>query len=117
MTSWKIDIIFANMKGYNTLVVKLTLEQSTRVLKRKGRSDELIERRNAQLIARYYYHLEILRERYDDIIKHLEEEFNISQARIIVLLQHYYNDLNEFYSTKPTPKDLQKKWPWFNWAA
>lgn len=117
MTSNKINLIFATMKGYNTLVVKLSLEHPVQGIKRKGRSDELIDFRNAQLIARYYYHLEILRERYDDILKHLQREFCISQDRIISILQQCFPDLNQLYSQRPGTKELQKIYPWFNWAA
>ena len=53
----------------------------------KGRNRELIERRNAQIVSRYYYWTEVQRLRFDDAVRQLSEnEFFLSESRIIQIL-------------------------------
>ena len=54
----------------------------------KGRNAELILKRNQKLIRRYHYWSNIKRRRIDDVLQILsEEEFFISEQRIMVLLR------------------------------
>ena len=58
----------------------------------KGRNKDLIQSRNDSLLRRYYQLTEINRLRFDDTIKKLsEEEFFISEKRVIEIIQKYYN--------------------------
>ena len=55
----------------------------------KGRNRELIERRNAQIVSRYYFWTEVQRLRFDDAVRHLSEnEFFLSESRIIQILKN-----------------------------
>lgn len=55
----------------------------------KGRNRELIERRNAQIVSRYYYWTEVQRLRFDDAVRQLSEnEFFLSESRIIQILKN-----------------------------
>jgi hypothetical protein len=73
--------------------------------------------RNKALIARYYFHAEINRYRYDDCISLLESEFYITAPRIINVLSNNSNRINDIITDDPTPKDLEKEHPHFNWKA
>lgn len=53
---------------------------------KRGRSQDLIKKRDAKLLQRYYYWTEIKRLRFDDALKILsEEEFFISVDRLWLL--------------------------------
>lgn len=62
---------------------------------RKGRSDELIKRRDEALIERFIYWTETARLRSDDTIKVLSEnEFFISESRVLQILRKNIDKLN-----------------------
>jgi hypothetical protein len=55
----------------------------------KGRSKELIKRRNEALLRRYEYWTEVKRRRFDDVLRILsEDEFFVSEATILNILKH-----------------------------
>ncbi len=70
----------------------------------KGRSKELIQKRDEALCRRYYYWTEVRRLRFDDALTLLsEEEFFISEERIMAIIRdncHRLTDIN----VKPVPK-------------
>lgn len=54
----------------------------------KGRSKHLISERDRRLFERYYYWTEERRLRFDDTIKKLsEEEFFLSESRVLQILR------------------------------
>lgn len=55
---------------------------------KKGRDIELIQKRDAALLKRYYHWTEVQRLRFDDALKILsEQEFFISEERIMHILR------------------------------
>jgi len=75
----------------------------------KGRNKYLIEKRNEALCRRYYYWTEVQRLRFDDALKILsEQEFFISEERILAVIRENINKLNEIPSIQikkvKTPK-------------
>lgn len=63
---------------------------------KKGRSKELIQKRDVKLVERYYYWTEVKRLRFDDALKILsEEEFFISVDRIMTVIRNNYKKLTE----------------------
>ena len=61
----------------------------------KGRSEELIRKRDEALIERFIYWTETARLRYDDTIKVLSEnEFFISESRVLQILRKNADKLN-----------------------
>ena len=61
----------------------------------KGRDKNLINSRNEELCRRYFYWIEIKRRRFDDTLKILsEEEFFISEQRILTVINQYYKQSN-----------------------
>lgn len=70
----------------------------------RGRSSELIMKRNEALLRRYYYWTEIQRLRFDDALKILsEKEFFISVDRIMAIIRSNCNRLKDI-DVKPVPK-------------
>ena len=54
----------------------------------KGRSSELIKRRNEALVRRYYYLTEVQRLRFDDTVRLLaESEFFLSEQRVMAIIR------------------------------
>ena len=67
----------------------------------KGRSSELIEKRNEALLRRYYYWTEVQRLRFDDALKILSErEFFISIDRIMAIIRENCNKIKD---VRPVP--------------
>lgn len=53
-----------------------------------ARDSRLVERRNQQIVARYYYWTEVERLRFDDAVKQLaENEFFLSEDSIVRILK------------------------------
>lgn len=70
----------------------------------KGRSKELIKKRDEALMRRYYYWTEIQRLRFDDALKLLsEEEFFISEERIMAIIRENCHRLSDI-KVAPVPK-------------
>jgi len=65
----------------------------------RGRSKELLIIRNEKLIKRFYQKFEVERKRLDDVLKELSiEEFWISPARIMEIIQENQEQLDRLYS-------------------
>ena len=69
----------------------------------KGRSSELIEKRNEALLRRCYYWTEVQRLRFDDALKILSErEFFISIDRIMAIIRENCNKIKDV-NVRPVP--------------
>lgn len=74
----------------------------------KGRSKHLISERDRRLFERYYYWTEERRLRFDDTIKKLsEEEFFLSESRVLQILRYMLKRGVEV-GGKRVPKSRQK---------
>jgi hypothetical protein len=82
---------------------------------RKGRSDIRICSRDEKLAYRFYYHSEICKENYYDVLSALEKEFDIDQSVIIMRLKKNSEILDRVFNDKPVIKLLQKKYPYYSW--
>lgn len=70
----------------------------------KGRNPNLVSKRDEALLRRYYYWTEVKRLRFDDTLKILsEEEFFISQERIMAIIRRDYKGLKDI-EIAPVPK-------------
>ncbi|MDH6357229.1 transposase [Parabacteroides sp. PF5-9] len=75
----------------------------------KGRSKDLIVKRNMALLRRYHYWTEIQRLRFDDALKVLsEQEFFISEERIMAIIRENYKNIPDLLVT-PVPKVRKPK--------
>lgn len=82
-----------------------------------GRSKHLISKRNAKLIYRYYYYAQLQPARldYSYIINTIADEFDLSDFRLIIVIQENHEQLKKVFAEKPTKKELQSKFPYLNW--
>lgn len=70
----------------------------------KGRSKDLIAKRDEKLLRRYYYWTEIQRLRFDDALKVLsEQEFFISEERIMAIIRKNCRSLKDI-CVQPVPR-------------
>lgn len=70
----------------------------------KGRSKELISRRDEMLLRRYHYWTEKQRLRFDDALKVLSrDEFFISEERIMAIIRKNCKKLTDIV-VQPVPK-------------
>lgn len=105
------------MRGQQALFSNLvTFETPTKAIG-IGRSKALIENRNTKLIYRYYWYVQCQPQRldYSYIINQLSNEFDISDVRIIIVLNDCHSQLKQILKEKPTVKDLQKLYPFLSW--
>ena len=82
---------------------------------RKGRSEELLERRNEVILYRYYYYVKIKRMRYEDIITVLGKEFFLAERTTVDLLMKSSDELSNIYKKQANENELQKLFPFLNW--
>ena len=77
---------------------------------------KLVNKRNYLLIARYYYWTEIIRARFDDVLKILsKKEFFVTERTITNALNDYDEFMNELLDNKTTSLELKKMFPSWNW--
>lgn len=71
----------------------------------KGRSRDLIEKRNIALLRRYHELTEVNRLRFDDALKVLsEQEFFISEERILAIIRDCHHLIDGKRVKHPTVK-------------
>lgn len=82
----------------------------------KGRSADLIADRNEHMMYRYYFYTRIKGFQYLSALTAISEQFYLSVSTIIYQLKINSDRLHEIMKEGATPRDLQKKFPWFNWT-
>ena len=82
----------------------------------KGRSGEHILRRNSALLLRYYYHVNLCRRNFADALTRLEEEFYLSQSRIVDLMSECHTELSGIIADKPNVKELREYLPQYEFT-
>lgn len=78
----------------------------------KGRSQDLLRRRDQKLATRFYYFTSICGLEYRQTIDHLYEEFDISEKAIVTRLRTSQQFLNELFNQQPPLHLLRKKYPY-----
>lgn len=81
----------------------------------RGRSEDLIVQRNELLLNRYFYLGKHSGKRYPDILKQLQEEFFLSEARVISLISENSDFLRKLRENPPTVQQLKSKWEHIKW--
>jgi hypothetical protein len=106
------------MRGQNLLFNNLLQPETLPQEKNsdKGRSKELISKRDTRLLYRYYYYAQIHRKQYGDIITLLSDQFDLSEMRVIVCLSDKHLDLKRIFTEKPSLKFLKDAYPWLSWV-
>lgn len=82
---------------------------------RKGRSSELITRRDNKLAARFYFYCEIKKISYADTITRLSQEFDIAEKVVLDRLRINQEELDRVFNERPNPAKLRKEIPFLNW--
>lgn len=81
----------------------------------KGRSADLITKRDNLLLHRFYFKSKIERKIYDDVIQELEAELHISKVMIQKIIQAKGELLLAIKQNGITKSDLKQKFPWVVW--
>ena len=91
-------------------------EKDKSPLKKRGRNEQLIIKRNECLVHRYYYYAKVKQLKYADVIKKLSEEFYISERTVADIAQMQNELFNEVFKEKPALKTLIIKYNYLNWT-
>ena len=89
-----------------------TTNQPARSL-RKGRSRDLLFRRDQKIAVRFYYHAHIAGKNYRDILEHLQDEFDLSEKAIITRLRINPDALDALFKDRPRASELRKRYPYW----
>lgn len=81
----------------------------------RGRSEDLIVQRNELLLNRYFYLGKYTERRYPEILKQLQEEFFLSEARLIAIISENSEYLRTLREEPPTIQQLKSKWDHIKW--
>lgn len=101
------------MRGRNKLFNDLI--EASPALTKKGRSNELHEKRNRTLIYRYYFYVSHTKMRYEAILQQLSCEFYISPTTIQGQLDNEFEFFNEVKKAKPEVRNLKSMFPHLIW--
>ena len=82
---------------------------------RKGRSEELVQKRNELLVCRHYYYTRIIELQYHRCLQKLEAEFFLSQRTIIDIINNQSRLLKSINAQKPQAKYFKEKYPFIVW--
>lgn len=83
--------------------------------KRKGRCNELINRRNSKLLHRFYYYSVIHKLNYEAVLMQLNKEFDIKEFTIADIIAKSSNELMELKEENLNVVDLKKMYPLYTW--
>lgn len=82
---------------------------------KKGRNEGLIQKRNQQLVARFYFYSTLNALKFSKVLELLESEFFISQSRIADLLAEQSEQITAIEMNSITVNDLRDTYPAMNW--
>ncbi len=105
------------MRGRQKLYTNVLKKKESSPNAGKGRSAELLRRRNALIASRYYYYIRIKRKNYDDTLAELENEFFLSQHTVtaILLRDEYTVMIRELIAESISSDTLKISYPHFVW--
>lgn len=84
-------------------------------LPKKGRSPQLQEKRDALLVARFYFYTKTTKYRYEYILEILEIEFFLSKCRIVAVLDEQFVAVRKLHKEQPQVSIFKKEWPHLVW--
>lgn len=82
---------------------------------RKGRSEDLLLKRNLLLVSRYYYFVKLRGFQYHTTLKQLEKELFLTQRTITNILMGERAFLNELKKHNTDVPVFKKKYPFMLW--
>lgn len=81
----------------------------------KGRSSKHIQNRNHKLAARFYWYSVLLGLNFTRCLEELEQEFDITSARICDLLADCGDIITELERNNITVQQLKSRYTFLNW--
>ena len=103
------------MRGQQVIFNEIFTEAPVLSVSRRGRSEDLIDKRNAALIDRYFFYGFYEKLRYDVILEKLSNEFFIAPFTIQERITDCYEQLDELRLKKPSKDYFKKKYPHLVW--
>ena len=82
---------------------------------KRGRNDELIEKRNECLLARYFYYSRFSGLCYEESMARIAKEFFLTPSRITRIIQDNAESLQELRQNQTTIYYLQTHYPHLKW--
>ncbi|MGG5507917.1 MULTISPECIES: hypothetical protein [unclassified Myroides] len=82
---------------------------------RKGRNEGLIQKRNQQMVARFYFYSTLMALKFSTVLELLEQEFFLSQARITDLLAENAELITTVELKQISISELRDSYPSMNW--
>lgn len=82
---------------------------------RRGRSDDLVKKRNESLIDRHFFFVKHKGYNYPKCLDELEKEYFISQYTIALIIQQNNDQLKQLQAQKPAVSYFKKKYAHLNW--
>ena len=83
---------------------------------RRGRSTELLSRRNDKIAARFYYYSNIKRYSYRITLEFLSIEFDLRERVVEDSLKSNRETLDKLFSEKPSVAELKRRIPYMVWG-
>lgn len=106
------------MRGERSIFLSLfndNVKQITTAPERKGRSEDLLNKRNELLVCRHYYYTRIMELQYQRTLEKLENELYLSQRTIIDIINNNHKLLSSINSQKPAAKYFRTRFPFMVW--
>ena len=82
---------------------------------RRGRSEELLKKRNELIIHRYYYYSKIEEKQYENVLSELEKEFFLAPITIIHIVNANIEMLKNINKAKPQRGYFKGLFPFVVW--
>lgn len=83
----------------------------------KSQRNTYLDRRSDAMAARYYYHSNICRLRYDDCLVALSMEFFLEPDTIIGWLKKRVSLVNKMVKTQVAVAELRRSYPYYDWSG
>ena len=81
-----------------------------------GRNKEIVAIRNMCMLHRYYYYVRMINLRYDLVLAELQKEFYLTSETIPRIINKEIDTFRDIAKRKMTARQLEKKYPNFNWS-
>lgn len=89
--------------------------ESPNVQKETEARNQFLHLRDEVLCHRFYWHADANKLKFQEVLNQLNNEFYLSDRRIIDILDKQYHLLSKIQKSKPTQKELQAKYPHLTW--
>ena len=107
------------LRGHRTYLSlfksETTAETLDTPLEKRGRNEQLIQKRNELLIHHHYFYYKIKGLQYHIGLQNLENEFFITERTIIDIVQNSHSIIKELRNLSPEVHYFKKKYPFMDW--